>query len=65
LRGGALKSTTSGHWVHIVCALALPDFSSVDVRRKCIAVDVAMTARRKMVTASVILINQSINLDFL
>jgi len=55
MRGGALKSTASGRWVHIVCALALPEFSCVDVRQKLVTVSVAMPARRKLVTASIFL----------
>ncbi|XP_076440213.1 lysine-specific demethylase 4A-like isoform X4 [Babylonia areolata] len=31
LRGGAMKPTTDGNWAHIVCALAIPEVSFVDV----------------------------------
>lgn len=59
LRGGALKRTPSGRWVHIVCALALPEFSCVDIRQKCVVINVPMSSQKKLVTARIILLYSS------
>lgn len=47
LRGGALKPTTDGNWAHLVCALAVPEVSFLDVRSRN-PVDIShLTADRK------------------
>lgn len=49
LRGGALKPTTDGNWAHVVCALAIPEVSFVDVRsRNPINVSKLTTSRQKL-----------------
>ncbi|XP_063074336.1 lysine-specific demethylase 4C isoform X2 [Engraulis encrasicolus] len=34
LRGGALKPTTDHRWVHVMCAIAIPEVKFVDVARR-------------------------------
>lgn len=34
LRGGALKATTHGRWVHLLCALLVPEVNLVDTRTR-------------------------------
>ncbi|XP_077557645.1 lysine-specific demethylase 4B-like isoform X3 [Haemaphysalis longicornis] len=34
LRGGALKATTHGRWVHLLCALLVPEVTLVDTRTR-------------------------------
>jgi len=49
LRGGALKRTVSGQWVHIVCILSLPEFRCINIHQKCVMISVAVPAQTKLV----------------
>ena len=53
LRGGALKSTSTGRWAHLVCAVSIPEVLLQDASSKepIIATDIPRS-RKKLVCVS-------------
>ncbi|XP_072555812.1 lysine-specific demethylase 4B isoform X2 [Paramormyrops kingsleyae] len=52
LRGGALKMTTDGRWVHVICAVAMPEARFVcAVDREPVDVSAVPETRRNLATA--------------